>query len=106
MKMNEKKLKQLFTAARNESAPAPAPGFAAEVLRAVHHEPPAVSADSLSMWEQLNGLFPRLALAAAVVILLCLAADWSLTAAGLPGVSDGAAQVTSQYLFNANAEDL
>jgi hypothetical protein len=102
--MNGKKLKQLFGSARNEPAPAPAPDFAADVLRAVRSQPWPASAESFSVWEHLNGLFPRLALAAAAVIVLCLAADWGLTAAGLPGVSDGAAQVTSQFLFNS--EDL
>jgi hypothetical protein len=46
------------------------------------------------------------ALAAGAVIVLCLAADWGLSEAGLPGVTDGASQVASQYFFNANAEDL
>ncbi len=100
--MNEKKLNQLFAAARSESAPTPPVDFAGDVLRAVHHEPPPV--ESFPVWEHLNGLFPRLALAAAAVIILCVAADCGLTAAGLPGVGEGAAQVTSQYLFNA--EDL
>ena len=104
--MNEKKLKQLFEAARKE-APPPAPAdFAADVLLAAHREPPPMPAQAPSIWEQLNGCFPRVALAAAAIILLCVAADWSLTAAGLPGVGDGAAQVTSQYLFNANPDDL
>ena len=39
--MNESKLKQLFESARKETAPAPPPDFAADVLRAVHREPPA-----------------------------------------------------------------
>ena len=104
--MNEKKLKQLFGAARKQSAPAPPADFATDVLRAIHREPLAPAAESFSVWEHLNGLFPRVALAAAAVIILCVAADWGLTAAGLPDVSDGAAQVTSQYLFNANPEDL
>lgn len=99
--MNEKKLKQLFEAARSESPPAPAEDFAAQVLRAVHREPPPSRAGPASIWEHLNGLFPRVAVAAAVVIVSCVAADWAFTAAGLPGVSDGAVQVASQFLFNA-----
>ena len=102
--MNEKKMKQLFASARNEAAPAPSADFAADVLRAVRREPPPASPGSFSVWEHLNALFPRVALAAAAVIILCAAADWGLTAAGVPGISDGAAQVTSQFLFNS--EDL
>jgi anti-sigma-K factor RskA len=97
--MNGNKLKQLFAAARNESAPAPSAEFAAEVMRAAHRQPQPEPAASCSVWEHLNGWFPRVALAAAAVIVLCLAADWGLTTAGLPGISDGAAQVSSQYLF-------
>lgn len=102
--MMEKKLTKLFAAARNLSAPAPSAEFAADVMRVAQREPRPGLAASGSIWEHLNGWFPRLALTAAAVILLCLAADWGVTAAGLPGISDGAAQVTSQYLFNA--EDL
>ncbi|HEX4350670.1 MAG TPA: hypothetical protein VH251_09785 [Verrucomicrobiae bacterium] len=102
--MNDKKLKRLFALARNEAAPAPSPDFAEEVLRAVRREPQPVAAESISIWEHLNALFPRLALASAVVIVLCVAVDWGLTAAGVPGISDGATQLTSQFLFNS--EDL
>lgn len=104
--MNEKKLKQLFAAARNEPAPAGTANFAEDVLRALRREPPPRLAGAFSVWEHLDGLFPRVALAAGAVIVLCLAADWALSAAGLPGVSDGAAQVASQYFFNASTEDL
>jgi hypothetical protein len=102
--MNEKKLKQLFAAARQETAPPPSPDFAGDVLRAARREPPATAVELRSVWEHLDAMFTRTALAAVAVIILCVAADWGLTAAGLPGVNDGAAQVTSQYLFNA--EDL
>jgi anti-sigma-K factor RskA len=102
--MNEKKLKQLFAAARNEVAPAPSVDFAGDVLRAVRREALPAPAASLSVWDHLNALFPRLALAAAAVIVLCVAADWGLTVAGVPVISDGATQLTSQFLFNS--EDL
>lgn len=101
--MNENKLSRLFAAARNQPAAAAPADFAADVLRAIHRKPPR-PAEPGTVWDQLNGLFPRLAWAAALVIVLCVAADLGLTAAGLPGLSEGAAQVTSQYLFNA--EDL
>ena len=102
--MNENKLKQLFAAARKESAPAPPADFAADVLRAIRREPPPKREPPFSVLDQLNFLFPRLALAAAALIGLCLAADFGLTAAGLPEVGAGAAQLTAQFLFDA--EDL
>lgn len=102
--MNEKKIKQLFAAARNEPAPGVPPEFADDVLRAIRREQPSRSQWTFSLWENLNAWFPRVALAAAAVILLCLAADWGLTAAGLPGITDGTVQMTSQYLFDS--EDL
>lgn len=102
--MNEKNLKNLFAAARNESAPAVPADFADDILRAIHREPPPKSVAAFSVWEHLNELFPRVALAAAAVIILCVAADWGLTAAGLPGIGDGTAQAESQYLLDV--EDL
>ena len=81
--MNEKRLNQLF---------------AADVLRAVRR---ARLAESVSIFDQLNFLFPRIALAAASVIVLCVAADLVLTAVGLPEVGEGTTQVSSHFLFNA-----
>jgi len=99
--MDENKLTRLFAAARNESAPAPPDGFAAEFLRLLGRELRSGPSATASLWDQLDALFPRLALAAAVVIVLCLAADWGVTAAGLPGISDGTAQVATQYFLDA-----
>jgi hypothetical protein len=104
--MNENKLKKLFASARKDPAPEPSPEFAADVLRTIHGESSSVPTGSFSIWEHLNGLFPRLALASVMVIILCVAADWGLTAAGVPEVSDGTSQAVSQYLFNANTDGL
>ena len=98
--MNEKKIKQLFTAARSETAPLPPTAFAADVLRAVHREPTVSATPAASLFDQLNYLFPRLALAAAVVIGLCVAADFGFTSAGLPELGDGAAQWSAQFDLN------
>jgi anti-sigma-K factor RskA len=102
--MNEKKLKQLFSAARQESVPMPAPDFVADVLRSVRQEMPSKLTDRFSIFEQLNRWFPRVALAASVVIILCVAADYGLTAAGLPELSDSISQASSQLFFDV--EDL
>ena len=97
--MNKHKLNQLFELARNEHAPLPPEDFAADVLRAVHREPRGTMAEALSIFDQLNLLFPRIALAAAAVIVLCVAVDFGLTAAGMPGLGDSLSQISAQWLL-------
>ncbi|HTY87554.1 MAG TPA: hypothetical protein VMB80_08825 [Candidatus Acidoferrum sp.] len=100
--MNERKWNQLLTAARNETAPAPPQDFAADVVRAIRRAGPAAASETLPLFDQLNLLFPRLAWAAAAIIGLSLAADWGLTAAGLPGLGDGVSQISAQWLLTPN----
>ena len=97
--MKKHRLNQLFELARTEPAPRPPADFAADVLRAIHREPPAAPPETLLIFDQLNLLFPRIALAAAAVIVLCVAMDWGLTAAGLPGLSEGVSQISAQWLL-------
>ena len=97
--MNQKKLKQLFAAARNNAAPAPPEDFAADVLRAIGREPAVVRLAAGSLLDQLNFLFPKIALAAAAIIVLCVAADFGLSAAGLPDLAEGLSQITAQWLL-------
>jgi len=96
--MNDRKLKQLLAAVRKEIAPAPSADFAADVLRAIRHESIAAP-ETFSIFDQLNLWFPRIALAASAVIVLCLAADYGLTAAGVPSLSDGVSQLSAQWLL-------
>lgn len=100
--MNERKWKQLLATARNEPAPAPPADFAADVMRAIHRTGPAKTPDAFGFGDQLNLLFPRLAWAAAAIILLSLATDWGLTAAGLPGLSNGMSQISAQWFLTPN----
>jgi hypothetical protein len=97
--MNEHKLRKLFTAARNEPAPAPSADFMVDVLRVVRHEKQIVSPEAFSVFDQLNQLFPKLAWAAAIVMVLGVATDFGLTAAGIPSLGDGVSQISSQWLF-------
>lgn len=99
--MNKKKLQQIFDMARNETAPAPPADFAADVLRASRQEPLARQRPPFSLFDQLNVLFPRVALAALAVILLCAAAELVSNEAGWPDLSNGVVQVSSQFLFNS-----
>jgi len=97
--MNKRKLNQLFELARTEPAPDPPKDFAADVLRAIHREPQDAAPGTLTIFDQLNLLFPRLAFAAAAVIVLCVVLDFGLTAAGVPGLGDGLSQISSQWLL-------
>jgi hypothetical protein len=99
--MNNRKLKRLFASARQETAPVPPEDFAADVLRAIRREPPAAAPESIPIFDQLNRWFPRLALAASAVIVLCVAADFGLTAAGVPGLSDGVSQLSAQWFLTS-----
>ena len=87
--MNNKKLEQLFESARRSTAPEPEPGFAAAVLRAVRQSPPDRLAGATPVLEQLNAWFPRVALAAVALTVLCVVVDLSCTAAGWPGAGAG-----------------
>ena len=100
--MNERKWKQLFVAARNEAAPAPSADFEAGMLHAIRGERRTETPEMLSIFDQLNLLFPRLAWAAAATIALSVAADWGLTVAGVPGLGDGASQISAQWLLTSN----
>jgi len=96
--MNKKKLDRLFESARRSTAPEPEPGFAAAVLRAARRLPPDRLPGAEPVMEQLNAWFPRVALAAAVVTLLCVAVDLGCTAAGW--TEDGAGTGPSQIFFS------
>ncbi|MGD0350942.1 MAG: hypothetical protein ABSB84_11625 [Verrucomicrobiota bacterium] len=97
--MNKRKLKQLFELVRSEPAPVPREDFVADVLRAVHRGPPVTAPEALAISDQLIRLFPRLVFAAALVIVLCVAVDFGLTAAGMPGLGDGLSQISAQWLL-------
>jgi hypothetical protein len=80
--MNDKKLQSLFGAARRSAAPTPPADFAADVLRAVRQLPPSRPTAAPGIFDQLNAWFPRLAIAAFALIVLCLALDLGDTVSG------------------------
>ncbi len=98
--MSPKNLNSLFTSARREAAPAPPPDFAARVLTTVRREAQSPAAP-LSLLDQLDRLVPRLALAAAALIVLCVAAELTLHAAGANDFSEDLALASEQWLFAA-----
>ena len=98
--MKTPKLDKLFEVARARLAPPPPPDFAADVLRAVRREPTARWLEAASVFDSLNRWFPRVALTATALMILCVAADYGMTAAGLPELDDGVLQASSLFLFN------
>jgi len=97
--MSKRKLNLLFERARNEPAPVPPEEFAAGVLHAIRHEPPGAVMEAPSIFDRLDLLFPRIALGAVAVIILCAVLDFGLTAAGMPGLHDGLSQISAQWLL-------
>ncbi len=93
--MNSHKLKQLFAATCQEPAPELPDRFAEGVLAAIRRE----EAPAATLMEQLAALFPRLALAAGLLIAIGVGIDWYFAAAG--GLSADAAAVAEQWLFTA-----
>lgn len=98
--MNDKKLNHLFARARQASAPEPPPDFAHDVLRETRRETAGRTMKAVSLFDQLNMLFSRIAMTAVAIIVLSLATDFALTSAGYPGLDNGVSQLSSQWLFN------
>jgi len=96
--MSEKKLNQLFAAARRSTGPKPSAGFADQVVRSLRQEPPTGEPEP-SLFDELNALFPRVALAALAVIALGVAANLALGASELTDWGDGVTQISTQWFL-------
>ncbi len=94
--MNERKLQKILEVARAEHSPAPLPGFDAGVMLAIRRER---GPEAASVFDQLSLLFPRLAWASALVIAACVAGDFLSSTANMPGLTDGMARLSEQWLF-------
>ena len=99
--MNERKLKKLFELARAETPPAAPDDFDARVLSAVRREQRAAP---VSLWEQLGELFPKLAVAAALVVGTCVTADFYLSVTQSPRVTGDLTALSEQWQFGDNGE--
>ncbi len=92
--MNDGKLKQLFAAAKRETPAGPAEGFERLVMQQIQRNPARAElsiSDLLGMW------FPRLAVAAAALIALCVIGDF-VSSSNSPSLSESAAQLSDQML--------
>ncbi|HLP77831.1 MAG TPA: hypothetical protein VK327_13040 [Candidatus Paceibacterota bacterium] len=97
--MKETKLKQLFEAARREPAPLPPDHFADVVQRAVSRQG---APEPFSILDQLAFLFPRVAVAAVILICCCLAGDFLLSMFNGPDLGEGLARLSDQWLLAGN----
>jgi hypothetical protein len=100
--MSGDKLNQLFQAARRANAPTPSPTFADDVVRVLRREPNAGAPGRLSLWDELNAGFPRLVVAALVVLALGVAANLALGTVDWKDLRDGVAQLSTQDILPLN----
>jgi len=94
--MNEK-LNRLFAAAKRETPAAPTEGFASLVMQQIQRNPARAE---LSISDLLGRWYPRLAIAAAAVIALCVIGDF-VSSSNAPSLSESAAQLSDSGLFLA-----
>ena len=92
--MNERKLNQLIAAAKAETPATPGEDFAALVMRQIQRDP---SRAEISITDLLGMWFPRIAVAAAAVIALCVLSEMFFFA-NAPSLSESAAQLSDQLL--------
>lgn len=90
--MNNRKLRELFGATKRQKPPTATEGFDLLVMQQIRRNPARFE---LSITDVLGRWFPRLVLAAAAVIALCVVTEFVSTG---PDLSDSAAQLSAQYL--------
>jgi len=92
--MNDRKLNQLFSAAKSEPPATANEGFAFLVMQQIQRNParaePSVS-DMLGQW------FPRLAVVAAAVIAICVLGEM-VVSSNAPSLSESAAQLSESLV--------
>jgi hypothetical protein len=98
--MKDRKLQQLFAAAREETPPLPPEDFAAQVTAALPRK--QWESASISLWDQLGQLLPRLAFAVVIIIGLCLVAEFYSSTVDASSLSAEVNQLSEQWLFAVN----
>jgi hypothetical protein len=97
--MNEKKLNQLFAAARQETPPAVPASFAERVQRGLN--PAERSAPVVvSFVDQLNRNFVRYAVTAAAMIMICVAVEIGQSFSREPSIDDDVNQICSDWMLH------
>jgi hypothetical protein len=104
----KRKLDRLFQSAQKEPVPQPSEDFVSNIVREVGRGPqaqlglptaPRTEFGSVSVFDQLASLFPRLAMASALAIALSVAADYCLANFVQRDFSTSAAEISEQWLF-------
>ena len=90
--MKNRKLRELFGAVKRQKPASPTEGFELLVMQQIRRNPARIE---LSISDILGQWFPRLALAAAVVIAVCALTEFASTG---PSLTDSVAQLSVQYL--------
>lgn len=96
--MKDKKLNQIFAAARQETPPPVPADFAERVQRSLVAEKrfePVV----INFWDQLNRNFNRYAVAAAAMIMICAAVEVSQALSHDPSIDDDVEQICSDWML-------
>ena len=99
--MNVGKLQRLLLNARSAIPPVPSGDFNERVIRAIRREQ---RPEPFSLIDQLGEFFPRLGLAAVVLIALCAASDLCFTTFSQTDLTSGVAQLSDQWLFAAKGD--
>jgi hypothetical protein len=97
--INDKKLSFLFGSARSVPAPEPDVQFEGRVMRAISR---SGTMEASSFFDQLAGLLPRIAIATALVMSLCVGADLYLSCFVQRDFSASIAELSQEWLFAAN----
>lgn len=98
--MKESKIQNLFRAVRQEKAPDAPFGFHSSVLLAIRRDSTRQKA-TVSIFEQLSQLFPRLAAASLLVIGLCIATEYYYSQSEITTTAD-VQQAAEEWLFASN----
>jgi hypothetical protein len=99
--MNDRKLKKLFELTRGETPSAPPDGFDSRVMFVLRREP---RAGAPSLWDQLEQLFPRLAVAMVLVIGICVAGDFAYSALHPADLTADVHELADQWLLASNED--
>ena len=97
--MNDTRLREMFRAAQKESAPEPPFAFSRSVVASIQREQREVSATSI--FDLLNQLFPKVAIASFAIVAVCFASDLLITERD-SNLSTNFGQITEQWLFAVN----
>lgn len=95
--MKDKKLNQLFAAARRETPPAVPAGFAERVQHSLEQSGISNAPVVVSFLDQLNRNFTRYAVSAAAMIMLCAALELGQSYTSDTSVDDDLNQICADW---------